>query len=61
MVRVLNYDFHLLFEYRSLQAKEFDTYFVTIFQERSYIFSILDDPHCLIEKVDCMSLPTFIK
>ena len=61
IVSALNYDFHSLFEYRSLKAKEFETYFVTIFQDRFYIFSILDDTLCLIEKVDCMSLPTFIK
>ena len=61
IVSALNYDFHSLFEYRSLKAKGFDTYFVTIFQDRFYIFSILDDTLCLIEKVDCMLLPTFIK
>lgn len=61
IVSTLNYDFHSLFEYRGLKAKEFETYFVTIFQERFYIFSVLDDTLCLIEKVDCMSLPTFIK
>ena len=61
IVSALNYDFHSLFEYRSLKAKEFETYFVTIFQDRFYIFSILDDTLCLIEKLDCMSLPTFIK
>ena len=61
IVSALNYDFHSLFEYRSLKAKGFDTYFVTIFQDRFYIFSILDDSLCLIEKVDCMLLPTFIK
>ena len=61
IVSALNYDFHSLFEYRSLKAKEFETYFVTIFQDKFYIFSILDDTLCLIEKVDCMSLPTFIK
>lgn len=61
IVSALNYDFHSLFEYRSLKAKGFDTYFVTIFQDRFYIFFILDDTLCLIEKVDCMSLPTFIK
>ena len=61
IVSALNYDFHSLFEYISLKAKGFDTYFVTIFQDRFYIFSILDDTLCLIEKVDYMSLPTFIK
>ncbi|WP_259463248.1 hypothetical protein ABG809_06305 [Streptococcus iniae] len=61
IISALNYDFNSLFAYRSLKMKEFETYFVTLFQERFYIFSIQDDTLCLIEKIDCVSLPTFIK
>ncbi|HEL0009365.1 TPA: hypothetical protein TUL06_002144 [Streptococcus equi subsp. zooepidemicus] len=61
IVSELNYYFNSLFAYRSLKMKEFDTYFVTIFQKRFYIFSIQDDTLNLVEKIDCVLLPTFIK
>lgn len=61
VLNALTYDFSSLFLYRKHNVREFETYFLTIVHDKFYLFKVLDSKLSFIEKIDCSSLPTFVR
>ncbi|HEM5125651.1 TPA: hypothetical protein U1260_001574 [Streptococcus suis] len=61
IIHALNYDFSSLFNYRNLMVKGFETYFLTIVHDKFHLFKVIDSELSFIEKIDCSSLPTFVR